>query len=47
MNLIVKPTVEEPQTFEEYNKDLEDGNAEIENGSFKTNEELKKEIKLW
>jgi hypothetical protein len=40
-------TAEKPQTLEEYNKDLEDGDAEIEKGNFVTNEQLKKEIKSW
>ena len=40
-------TAEKPQTMEEYNKDLEDGEAEIEKGNFMTNEQLKKEIKSW
>lgn len=40
-------TVEKPQTLEEYNNDIEAGDAEIENGSFMTNDQLKKEIKSW
>ena len=40
-------TAEKPQTLEEYNKDLEDGDMEIEKGNFMTNEQLKKEIKSW
>ena len=40
-------TAEKPQTVEEYNKDLEDGDIEIEKGNFMTNEQLKKEIKSW
>ena len=40
-------TAEKPQTIEEYNKDLEEGEAEIEKGKFMTNEQLKKEIKSW
>jgi hypothetical protein len=40
-------TAEKPQTLEEYNKDLEDGDMEIEKGNFITNEQLKKEIKSW
>jgi hypothetical protein len=40
-------TTEKPQTLDEYNKDLEDGEAEIEKGNFMTNEQLKKEIKSW
>ena len=40
-------TAEKPQTLEEYNKDLEAGNAEIEKGNYMTNDQLKKEIKSW
>ena len=40
-------TAEKPQTLAEYNKDLEEGEAEIEKGNFITNEQLKKEIKSW
>ena len=40
-------TSEQPQTFEEYNKDLEEGEAEIEKGNFTTNELLKNDIKSW
>ena len=40
-------TAEKPQTIEDYNKDLEEGDAEIEKGNFMTNEQLKKEIKSW
>ena len=32
---------EKPQTLEQYNEDLETGNAEIERGDFKTAEDLK------
>ena len=38
-------TAEKPQTIDEYNDDLESGNAEIEKGNFVTNDQLKKEIK--
>ena len=38
---------EKPQTLEEYNKELEEGDAEIEKGNFVTGEQLKKEIKSW
>jgi hypothetical protein len=31
-------TSEKPQTIEEYNKELQDGDAAIENGEFMTNE---------
>ncbi|HVU56370.1 MAG TPA: hypothetical protein VHD83_15000 [Puia sp.] len=40
-------TAEKQQTIDEYNKDLEAGNAEIERGNFMTNDQLKKEIKSW
>ncbi len=40
-------TAEKPQTLDEYNSDLEAGNADIEKGNFMTNDQLKKEIKSW
>jgi hypothetical protein len=40
-------TAEKPQTLDEYDNDLEAGNAEIEKGNFITNDQLKKEIKSW
>jgi hypothetical protein len=40
-------TIEKPQTFAEYNEDLEKGNAEIENGNFTTAEDLKAEAAKW
>lgn len=40
-------SVEKQQTLEEYNNDIEAGDAEIENGNFMTNDQLKKEIKSW
>ncbi len=40
-------TGEKPQTLDEYNNDLESGNAEIEKGNFTTNDHLKKEVKSW
>ena len=40
-------TAEKPQTIDEYNNDLEAGNAEIEKGNFMTNDQLKKEMKSW
>ena len=40
-------TAEKPQTLEEYNNDLESGNAEIEKGNFITNDQLKKDMKSW
>gem|GEM_PF-487081 len=38
---------EKAQTLEDYNKDLEDGDMEIEKGNFMTSEQLKKETKSW
>jgi hypothetical protein len=38
-------TAEKPQTIDEYNNDLEAGNAEIEKGYYMTNDHLKKEMK--
>jgi hypothetical protein len=40
-------TAEKPQTLDEYNDDLEAGNADIEKGNFTTNDQLKKEMKSW
>jgi len=40
-------TAEKPQTIDEYNNDLEAGDADIEKGNFMTNDQLKKEIKSW
>ena len=40
-------TAEKPQTLDQYNNDLEAGNAGIEMGNFMTNDQLKKEIKSW
>ncbi len=40
-------TAEKPQTIDEYNNDLEAGNAEIEKGNLITNDQLKKEMKSW
>jgi predicted transcriptional regulator len=34
----------EPVTLEEYNKELEDGDTEIEEGNFLTHEEVKKKF---
>jgi hypothetical protein len=38
---------EKPQTLDEYNNDLEWGNAKIEKGNFITNDQLKKDIESW
>lgn len=35
------------QTLEEYNKELEENDAEIENGNFITMEDLLKEMEQW
>ena len=40
-------TSEKPQTLDEYNEDLEAGNAEIERGDFITVTDLKKEASKW
>jgi hypothetical protein len=40
-------TAEKPQTLDEYNNDLDSGNAEIEKGNFITNDQLKKDMKSW
>jgi hypothetical protein len=40
-------SAEKPQTLDEYNNDLESGNAEIEKGNFVTNDQLKKDMKSW
>lgn len=40
-------TSEKQQSIEEYNKELEDNDAEIENGNFTTMEDLLKEMEEW
>ena len=40
-------TIDRPQTVEEYNQELEEGEAEILKGNFITNEQLRKEIAKW
>ena len=40
-------TAEKPQTDDEYNNDLEAGNAEIEKANFITNDQLKNDIESW
>lgn len=42
-----KTQLEAPQSLEEYNKDLKNGNAEIEAGHFKSASDLKKDIGKW
>lgn len=38
---------EKPQTLEEYNNDLETGDAEIDNGDFITAQDLKAQARKW
>jgi hypothetical protein len=40
-------TIEPPQTIDAYRKDLEKGNAEIENGEFISAADLKIESEKW
>ena len=40
-------SAEKPQSLEEYNNDLEEGNGEIESGDFITAGDLKKETGKW
>lgn len=40
-------TTDKPQTLEEYNIDIEEGDAEIEKGDFITALDLKKEAGKW
>lgn len=40
-------TIERPQNLDEYNFDLEEGNAEIEDGKFISAKDLKEEAKKW
>ncbi len=40
-------TAERRQTLEEYNKDIEEAEEEIERGDFITAENLKKEARSW
>ncbi|HUN01256.1 MAG TPA: hypothetical protein PLS00_00260 [Niabella sp.] len=40
-------TKEKPQTLDEYNEDLERGDAEIDKGNFTTAEDLKSEVQQW
>lgn len=40
-------TSEKRQTLEQYNKELEENDAEIENGRYITMEDLLKEIEQW
>jgi hypothetical protein len=40
-------TINRPQTLEEYNQELEEGEAEILMGNYVTTEQLRKEIVKW
>lgn len=40
-------TVEKRQTIEEYNRDMEEGDAEIERGEYVAATDLKAEIRKW
>jgi len=40
-------TIEKPQTITQYNKDLEKGNVEIDNGEFTQASDLKAEANKW
>ena len=40
-------TVEKPQSLEEYNIELDEGNKEIERGEFVSAKDLKAEAKQW
>jgi hypothetical protein len=40
-------SAERAQTLDEYNKDLEEGEDEIEKGNSITNDQLKKDISSW
>ncbi|PYF74109.1 hypothetical protein [Pedobacter nutrimenti] len=40
-------TAEKPQTYAQYNKDLEKGDAEVERGEFTTAADLKVEAGKW
>jgi len=40
-------TVEKRQTLEQYNKELEESDAEIDNGNYITMEDLLKETEKW
>ncbi|MGJ7033470.1 hypothetical protein [Niabella hirudinis] len=40
-------TSDAPQTLEEYNKELEQADAEIDTGKYTTMEELLKEMEQW
>ncbi len=42
-----KRTIEEPQTIDQYNIDLEKGNDEVERGGYTTIVDLKAEADKW
>ena len=46
-NIDKSELVDKPQTLEEYNADLEDGNSEIERGDFISATKLKIEASKW
>ncbi|MBC7553072.1 MAG: hypothetical protein H7257_03740 [Taibaiella sp.] len=49
INSFLKHKNDEPKriTIEEYNKELEEAESEIDNGEFITQEEMKKRVSLW
>lgn len=44
---LIRFSGEEPIDIEEYNRDLEEAEAEIDRGEYITHEDLKKQMKLW
>ena len=44
---IPPPSGEKRQTIEEYNKEIDDAEAEFERGNFTTHEDLIEEMKSW
>jgi len=48
MQLIIDfDTAEKRQTLDEYNQELEEGEADYQKGNFITTEELKKRMEKW
>lgn len=45
--IIKKENLSERETLEDYNKDIDEAIAEIENGDFYTQEEIEKMAKEW
>ncbi|KAA2241743.1 hypothetical protein F0L74_17905 [Chitinophaga agrisoli] len=39
--------IDRPKALQEYNRELEEGEAEILKGNYMTNEQLRKEIAQW